>query len=145
MGDMDPATRALMNCISYAAVATLAEEEIRLNFGADQRVLMTRFRKGPEYALAAAEFVTTADLTAVQAFTIYGPDACVKTEYDDVDGSRGNEANFRLSSHPMPGFIPTPYIGPHRQPPPSSSPHHSQPQMDMDMYSCYLSTLRIGT
>ncbi|KEY72592.1 hypothetical protein S7711_10089 [Stachybotrys chartarum IBT 7711] len=71
MEDMDPATRALMNCISYAAVATLAEEETRLNFDADQRVLMTRFRKGAEYALAAAEFVTTADLTTVQAFTIF--------------------------------------------------------------------------
>jgi len=69
----------------------------------------------------------------------FGSETGVKTEYDDVDGSRSNEANFRLSSQPMSGFMPTQYIGQHHQPPPSSSPHHSQPQMDM--YPCYISTL----
>ncbi|KFA81972.1 hypothetical protein S40288_04401 [Stachybotrys chartarum IBT 40288] len=95
----------------------------------------------------------------------FGSETGVKTEYDDVDGSRSNgmlpgnqprsaeasswaeyktlmgdaEANFRLSSQPMSGFMPTQYIGQHHQPPPSSSPHHSQPHMDM--YPCYISTL----
>ncbi|KEY68907.1 hypothetical protein S7711_03837 [Stachybotrys chartarum IBT 7711] len=71
MRDMDPATRALMSCISYAAVTTLTEEEIRLNFDADEITLKARFRKGAECALAAADFVTTTELMTIQAATIF--------------------------------------------------------------------------
>ncbi|EWZ33069.1 hypothetical protein FOZG_14564 [Fusarium oxysporum Fo47] len=69
---MEPAMRALLSCISFAAIASLTEEEVvRLNYGVDKKTLSLRFRAGAEAALARADFMNTATLMTIQAFTIF--------------------------------------------------------------------------
>ncbi|KAJ4175953.1 hypothetical protein NW755_014674 [Fusarium falciforme] len=70
---MDPAMCALLSCISFAAIASLTEEEwqVCLNYNVDKTTLSLRFRAGAESALARADFVNTTALTTIQAFTIF--------------------------------------------------------------------------
>ncbi|KAF5232130.1 hypothetical protein FANTH_13127 [Fusarium anthophilum] len=71
LADMDPAMCALLSCICFAAITSLTEEEVLLNYNVDKTTLSLRFRAGAESALARADFMNTASLTTIQAFTIF--------------------------------------------------------------------------
>ncbi|EFX01037.1 c6 zinc finger domain containing protein [Grosmannia clavigera kw1407] len=71
LDDISPAAEALMFAIYYAAVTSLDENEIKINFMADKEALVNKYRFALEQALAKAQFLVSADLVVLQAFVIY--------------------------------------------------------------------------
>jgi len=70
-GDMTrltPVNEALMFSIYYAAVTSMEDDEITINFGCTKQELNMKYRLGLEHALAKADFLNTSDLVLVQAF-----------------------------------------------------------------------------
>lgn len=63
-----PAT--LASAIYLSAVCTLDEVECQSIFNTSKRILVTEFQKETESALTKADFVTTNDLTVLQAYII---------------------------------------------------------------------------
>ncbi|CAG8909658.1 unnamed protein product [Penicillium egyptiacum] len=63
-----PAT--LASAIYLCAMCTLEEVECQSMFGMSKRIIVAEFQKETEYALAKADFVTTNDLTVLQAYII---------------------------------------------------------------------------
>ncbi|KAJ5452943.1 Transcription factor [Penicillium cf. griseofulvum] len=63
-----PAT--LASAIYLCAVCTLNEVECQSMFNASKKIIVTEFQKETEVALARADFVTTNDLTVLQAYII---------------------------------------------------------------------------
>lgn len=64
-------TEALIFSISFAAVASLEDEEFESHFGMPKSQLLTKHQLATEIALARAEYLTTQSLMTVQAFVIY--------------------------------------------------------------------------
>ncbi|KGO60117.1 Transcription factor, fungi [Penicillium expansum] len=71
MKGLRPANEALMFAIYYAAVTSMEEEDIVLNFGATKAELNLKYRQGLEHALARADFLNVPDLVLMQAFAIF--------------------------------------------------------------------------
>ncbi|KAL1839240.1 hypothetical protein VTJ49DRAFT_1718 [Mycothermus thermophilus] len=69
--DLTPSMEALMFSIYYAAITSLDEEEVKLNFNADKCALVQKYRFAIEQALAKAEILTNPDFTVAQAFLIF--------------------------------------------------------------------------
>ncbi|CAG8896487.1 unnamed protein product [Penicillium egyptiacum] len=79
MKGLTPANEALMFAIYYAAVTSMEEEDIILNFGATKAELNLKYRQGLEYALARADFLNAPDFVLVQAFAIF---LCLARRHD---------------------------------------------------------------
>ncbi|KAJ4260475.1 hypothetical protein NW762_007216 [Fusarium torreyae] len=62
---------ALLFAISLAAIASLDEETVSCNFSTPKAQLLQRYQFGTEQALARANFLTTKDITVLQALVIY--------------------------------------------------------------------------
>ncbi|KAJ5375029.1 Transcription factor [Penicillium concentricum] len=71
MKGLTPANEALMFSIYYAAITSMEEEDIILNFGASKAELNLKYRQGLEHALARADFLNVPDFVLVQAFAIF--------------------------------------------------------------------------
>ncbi|KAJ5962040.1 hypothetical protein N7501_006981 [Penicillium viridicatum] len=71
MKGLTPANEALMFAIYYAAITSMEEEDILLNFGTTKAELNLKYRQGLEHALARADFLNVPDLVLVQAFAIF--------------------------------------------------------------------------
>lgn len=70
-GDMTrltPANEALMFSIYYAAVTSMENEDIVMNFGCTKQELNLKYRLGLEHALAKADFLNVPNFILVQAF-----------------------------------------------------------------------------
>ncbi|KAF4990233.1 hypothetical protein FGRMN_8593 [Fusarium graminum] len=63
--------QALLFSIYYAAITSMDDEDVLLNFGATKRELNLRFRRGLEQALARADFLNDPDIVLVQALVIF--------------------------------------------------------------------------
>ncbi|KAJ5288620.1 hypothetical protein N7478_001650 [Penicillium angulare] len=68
---LTPSNEALMFSIYYAAVTSMEEDDITLNFGVAKSDLNLKYRLGLEHALAKADFLNTPDLVLVQALAIF--------------------------------------------------------------------------
>ncbi|KAF9762079.1 hypothetical protein IL306_003578 [Fusarium sp. DS 682] len=62
---------ALLFAISLAAIASMDEEIVSFNFNTPKEQLLQRYQFGTEQALARANFLTTKDITVLQALVIY--------------------------------------------------------------------------
>lgn len=71
MSKLTPANEALMFAIYYAAVTSMEEEDIVMNFGSTKVDLNLKYRVGLEHALAKADFLSVPDIALVQAFAIF--------------------------------------------------------------------------
>ncbi|CAI7645695.1 unnamed protein product [Penicillium glandicola] len=71
MKGLTPANEALMFSIYYAAITSMEEEDVLLNFGATKAELNLKYRQGLEHALARADFLNVPDFVLVQAFAIF--------------------------------------------------------------------------
>ncbi|CAJ2506557.1 Uu.00g006870.m01.CDS01 [Anthostomella pinea] len=68
---LTPVSEALMFSIYYAAVTSMEEDDVAMNFGATKTDLNLKYRLGLEYALAKADFLNVPDIVLVQAFAIF--------------------------------------------------------------------------
>lgn len=68
MTGLTPANEALMFSIYYAAVTSMEEEDVMMNFGSTKAELNLKYRLGLEHALAKADFLNVPDLVLIQAF-----------------------------------------------------------------------------
>ncbi|KAJ5396453.1 hypothetical protein N7509_004566 [Penicillium cosmopolitanum] len=59
---------ALLFSIYYAAITSMENDDIVINFGCTKQELNLKYRLGLEHALAKADFLNVPDLTLVQAF-----------------------------------------------------------------------------
>ena len=71
MTKLTPANEVLMFSIYYAAITSMEEDDVNLNFGTTKTDLNLKYRLGLEHALAKADFLNTPDLTLLQAFAIF--------------------------------------------------------------------------
>lgn len=71
MKGLSPANEALMFAIYYAAITSMEEEDVLLNFGTTKVELNLKYRQGLEHALARADFLNVPDFVLVQAFAIF--------------------------------------------------------------------------
>ncbi|KAJ5538140.1 hypothetical protein N7494_007619 [Penicillium frequentans] len=67
MSKLTPSNEALMFSIYYAAVTSMEEEDIMINFGVSKQHLNLKYRLGLEHALAKADFLNAPDLVLVQS------------------------------------------------------------------------------
>ncbi|KAJ6112029.1 hypothetical protein N7523_008090 [Penicillium sp. IBT 18751x] len=68
---LTPANEALMFSIYYAAITSMEEDDVYINFGSTKAELNLKYRLGIEHALAKADFLNVPDLVLIQAFTIF--------------------------------------------------------------------------
>ncbi|OAQ95837.1 hypothetical protein LLEC1_01372 [Akanthomyces lecanii] len=68
---LSPADSALMFAIYYAAITSMEETDVALNFGTTKAKLNLKFRIGFEQAMASADFLNTPTLVLVQAMAIF--------------------------------------------------------------------------
>lgn len=68
---LNPTDSALLFAIYYAAITSMEETDVSLNFGTTRAKLNLKFRIGFEQAMAAADFLNNPTLTLVQALTIF--------------------------------------------------------------------------
>ncbi|KAJ3463647.1 hypothetical protein MRS44_008433 [Fusarium solani] len=68
---LSPPEEALIFAIYFAAVGSMALEEVRELLGREKETLINQYRCASEQALARAEFMTSADLVTLQAFVLY--------------------------------------------------------------------------
>lgn len=66
-----PNVEALLFAICLAAIASMDEETASFNFNTTREQLLQRYQFGTEQALARANFLTTKDITVLQALVIY--------------------------------------------------------------------------
>ncbi|EXA45695.1 hypothetical protein FOQG_09349 [Fusarium oxysporum f. sp. raphani 54005] len=62
---------ALLFAICLAAIASMDEKTVSFNFNTPREQLLQRYQFGTEQALARANFLTTKDITVLQALVIY--------------------------------------------------------------------------
>ncbi|TVY66027.1 Bikaverin cluster transcription factor bik5 [Fusarium oxysporum f. sp. cubense] len=62
---------ALLFAICLAAIASMDEKTVSFNFNTPREQLLQRYQFGTEQALARANFLTTKDITILQALVIY--------------------------------------------------------------------------
>lgn len=67
MARLTPANEALMFSIYYAAVTSMEEEDVIMNFGSTKADMNLKYRLGLEHALAKADFLNVPDLVLIQA------------------------------------------------------------------------------
>ncbi|KAH6951846.1 fungal-specific transcription factor domain-containing protein [Fusarium avenaceum] len=63
--------QALLFSIYYAAITSMDDEDVLLNFGSTRTELNMKFRRGLEQALARADFLNNPDIILVQALVIF--------------------------------------------------------------------------
>ncbi|KAJ5297018.1 uncharacterized protein N7443_007911 [Penicillium atrosanguineum] len=68
---LTPANEALLFSIYYAAVTSMEEDDVNINFGCKKAELNLKYRLGTEHALAKADFLNVPDLVLIQASTIF--------------------------------------------------------------------------
>ncbi|KAF6233405.1 hypothetical protein HO173_008337 [Letharia columbiana] len=68
---LGPSMQALVLVISLAAIMSLEDDEVRMNFNADKDQIVARYRLGTEQALEQADFLDNPDIIVLQALTIY--------------------------------------------------------------------------
>ncbi|KAL9563930.1 hypothetical protein ACKAV7_011965 [Fusarium commune] len=68
---LGPPEEALIFAIYFAAVGSMALEEVRELLGREKETLINQYRCATEQALARAKFMTSADLMTLQAFVLY--------------------------------------------------------------------------
>ncbi|KAF4415157.1 Zn2 Cys6 DNA-binding [Fusarium acutatum] len=68
---LSPPEEALIFAIYFAAVGSMAPEEVRELLGREKETLINQYRCATENALARAEFMMSADLMTLQAFVLY--------------------------------------------------------------------------
>ncbi|TPX16339.1 uncharacterized protein E0L32_003988 [Thyridium curvatum] len=66
-----PQTEALMFAMYFGALTSMDDEDVMKNFNADRTKLLAQHRFALEQALARAQFLTSSDLTTLQAFVLY--------------------------------------------------------------------------
>ncbi|KAK7883710.1 hypothetical protein LTR67_010999 [Exophiala xenobiotica] len=71
MTRFSPSHEALMFSIYYAAIVSMEEDDVLINFGSSKTDLSLKYRVGLEHALAKADFLNAPSLVLVQAFTIF--------------------------------------------------------------------------
>ncbi|KAJ5726314.1 uncharacterized protein N7483_007671 [Penicillium malachiteum] len=71
LSKLTPANEALMFSIYYAAVTSMEEDDVMINFGVAKTDLNLKYRLGLEHALANADFLNTPDLALVQSLAIF--------------------------------------------------------------------------
>ncbi|TVY25692.1 Bikaverin cluster transcription factor [Lachnellula hyalina] len=71
MTSLSPPNEALMFSIYYAAITSMEEDDIKMNFGVSKTDLNLKYRLGLELALSKADFLNVPDLVLVQAFAIF--------------------------------------------------------------------------
>ena len=62
---------ALMFCIYCLAVVSLSDKEVQNSFGEEKPVLLARYRRGAQLALAKAGILRTSSIVMLQAFLLY--------------------------------------------------------------------------
>lgn len=67
LAGLTPANEALMFSIYYAAVTSMEEEDVIMNFGSTKADMNLKYRLGLEHALAKADFLNVPDLVLIQA------------------------------------------------------------------------------
>ncbi|KAJ5833273.1 hypothetical protein N7474_001584 [Penicillium riverlandense] len=67
-GHMAPAT--LASAVYYAAVCTIEDSQCRSLFGLDKKSVSANLQRGTEAALLKSDFMTTNDLTVLQAYVL---------------------------------------------------------------------------
>ncbi|KND94554.1 putative transcriptional regulatory protein [Tolypocladium ophioglossoides CBS 100239] len=70
-GTLGLGTEALLFAIGLAAITSLDEEDVSESFRVSKSELISRYRTGTERALGRSQFLTTRDITVVQALAIY--------------------------------------------------------------------------
>ena len=73
---MDHRTPATLACaVYYAAVCTIDDSHCQLLFGADKKTVLAELQRETECMLEKADFVTTNELTVLQAYilSLVGP------------------------------------------------------------------------
>ncbi|OOF99071.1 hypothetical protein ASPCADRAFT_163043 [Aspergillus carbonarius ITEM 5010] len=65
------APTALAYSVYYAASCSLSDEESMHSFGIPKSTMVSRYQKDAEAALARADFITTNDLTVLQAYVLF--------------------------------------------------------------------------
>ncbi|KAK9481568.1 hypothetical protein V1527DRAFT_455887 [Lipomyces starkeyi] len=68
---LGPNMQALLLVISLAAITSLEEEEVHVNFNTDKDQLVARYRLSTEQAPEQADFRNNPDIIVLQALTIY--------------------------------------------------------------------------
>jgi hypothetical protein len=63
--------QALLFSIYYAAITSMDDEDVLLNFGSTRTEINLKFRRGLEQALARADFLNNPDIILVQALVIF--------------------------------------------------------------------------
>ncbi|KAI1082086.1 fungal-specific transcription factor domain-containing protein [Whalleya microplaca] len=81
MKDISPGLEALMFSIYYAAITSMEDAEVKMNFGAEKAQLINKYRFATEQALAKADFLVTSELITVQAFVLF---LFLVRRYDDT-------------------------------------------------------------
>ncbi|CAJ2500729.1 Uu.00g035820.m01.CDS01 [Anthostomella pinea] len=81
MSSIPPGLEALMFSIYYAALTSMEDEEVKMNFNAEKGDLISRYRYATEQALAKAHFLTTSELVVAQAFVLF---LVLVRRYDDT-------------------------------------------------------------
>lgn len=67
MSRLSPANEALVFSIYYAAITSMENDDVVINFGCTKQELNLKYRSGLENALAKADFLNVPDLVLVQA------------------------------------------------------------------------------
>ncbi|EHK48777.1 hypothetical protein TRIATDRAFT_53800, partial [Trichoderma atroviride IMI 206040] len=67
----DAATECLMFAIYYSTVFSMSIAECREEFGEEKVRLLQRYREGVERTLVRANFLSSKDITVLQAFVLY--------------------------------------------------------------------------
>lgn len=68
---LTPTKEALMFSIYYAAVTSMEEDDIQINFGVTKTDLNMKYRLGLEHALAKSDFLNAPDFVIVQSLVIF--------------------------------------------------------------------------
>lgn len=68
---LSPADAALMFAMYYAAITSMEESDVSVNFGTTKAKLNLKFRIGFEQAMASADFLNNPTLILVQAITVF--------------------------------------------------------------------------
>ncbi|KAI1366238.1 fungal-specific transcription factor domain-containing protein [Xylaria arbuscula] len=81
MSTMTPGVEALMFAIYLAAITSMEHDEVVMNFGAEKKTLLARYRFATEQALARAGCVTSSEMVVLQAFVLF---LILVRRYDDT-------------------------------------------------------------
>lgn len=68
---LSPNMESLLFAVCLAAIMSIDDESVMLNFATPKPQLLSRYRLGTEQALGRANFLVTKDLVVVQAFVVY--------------------------------------------------------------------------